>query len=82
MHIFPGDMKTRLLNYYSMASLSKQDTPLTVDMAAIDEMELYVLDYSKHILQEVKRLNGRIEQDATLAELAPQLQDYLNTFYM
>lgn len=80
MHIFPGDMKTRLLNYYSMASLSKQDTPLTVDMAAIDEMELYVLDYSKHILQEVKRLNGRIEQDATLAELAPQLQDYLNTF--
>lgn len=80
MHIFPGDMKTRLLHYYSMASLSKQDTPLTVDMEAIDEMELYVLDYSKNLLQEVKRLSGRIEQDAILVENAPQIQDYLNTF--
>ncbi|MCY9659245.1 hypothetical protein P5G65_21170 [Paenibacillus chondroitinus] len=80
MHIFPGDMKTRLLNYYSMASLSKPDALLTIDMAAIEEMESYVLDFSKNILQEVKRLNSRIAQDATLARLAPQLQDYLNTF--
>ncbi|BFT72846.1 hypothetical protein [Paenibacillus sp. P36] len=80
MHIFPGDMKTKLLNYYAMASLSKPDSLLTIDMAAIEEMESYVLDFSKNILQEVKRLNSRIAQDATLARLAPQLQDYLNTF--
>jgi hypothetical protein len=80
MNILPGDMKTRLLSYYSMASLSKPDTLLTIDMAAIDEMELYVLDFSKNILQEVKRLTSRIAQDTTLAELAPQLQDYLNSF--
>lgn len=80
MHILPGEMKTRLLSYYSMASLSKPDTLLTIDTAAIDEMELYVLDYSKSILQEVQRLTSRIAQDTMLAELAPQLQDYLNGY--
>ncbi|MEC0264994.1 hypothetical protein [Paenibacillus anseongense] len=80
MHIFPGDMKTRLLNYYAMASLSKPDTLLTMDMAAIEEMESYLLNFSKTILQEVKTLNSRIAQDATLVRLAPQIQDYLNTF--
>jgi hypothetical protein len=80
MHILPGDMKTRLLSYYSMASLSKPETLLTIDTGAIDEMELYVLDYSKSILQEVQRLTSRIAQDTMLAELAPQLQDFLNTY--
>lgn len=80
MHIFPGDMKTKLLSYYSMASLSKPDTLLSIDMEAIEEMETYVLDFSKNILQEVNALNSRIAQDAALARLAPQLQDYVNTF--
>jgi hypothetical protein len=80
INIFPADMKAKLTNYYSMASLSKPDEPLAIDIAPIEQMELYMLDFSKKILDEVKTLNGRIEQDAFLARLAPKLQDYLSTF--
>jgi hypothetical protein len=80
MLIFPEGMKAKLMHYYSMVTLSKQDAPLSIDIAPIEQMELYMLDFSKDILDQVKTLDSRIKQDAFLIEHAPQLQDYLATF--